>query len=321
MDQQLKRNRPTVLKHDLGPIDMVTCRTGEVGLGLPSTWCNDQMMQHLFDQVFHAYKTKAHGIDSLISEEMNRNLPSPEVLGLTARCALLVKHKFLENSSKTSKDQVDKIWKELWKHDKISHYFDGKDGSTNRCEALQDIGKTQNQLLEKTQNQLLELIQTKKSNGITLKWTIMDCLPGTKFKLHAHPNIELVYCLQGELHEIRMDGPPVQNIFCRNQDGKTIGPDLSNCSRSWHFDTLPHGKWLVNEVGSVHQSFTSSKKGAILIALWSSHADIDDGKEPKGLHLGDIIDSVDKKCCYENENSSSLIGETFLPASERRIFS
>ena len=41
----------------------------------------------------------------------------------------------------------------------------------------------------------------------------MDCVSGCQFRLHAHPNIELVYCLRGELHEIRMEGPPITKSF------------------------------------------------------------------------------------------------------------
>ena len=52
-----------------------------------------------------------------------------------------------------------------------------------------------------------------QSNERILEWSLMDIVPGCQFNLHAHPNIELVYWLYGELHEVRMDGKPITKTF------------------------------------------------------------------------------------------------------------
>ena len=66
----------------------------------------------------------------------------------------------------------------------------------------------------------------------------MDCPPATEFKLHAHPNVELVYCARGALYEVRMSGPPLTKNF-----GTGEGPDLTTLDRSWYFDMLSQGEW------------------------------------------------------------------------------
>ena len=62
-------------------------------------------------------------------------------------------------------------------------------------------------------NDLIEFLMTMQSNERILEWSVMGIDSGCQFKLHAHPNIELVYCLHGELHEVRMDGKPITKTF------------------------------------------------------------------------------------------------------------
>jgi hypothetical protein len=50
-----------------------------------------------------------------------------------------------------------------------------------------------------------EFFKTGKSNGRTMKWDIMTISPNTSFKLHAHPNIEIIYVIQGAIHEYRYE--------------------------------------------------------------------------------------------------------------------
>lgn len=50
-----------------------------------------------------------------------------------------------------------------------------------------------------------EFIKTGKSNGREMKWDIMTIQPNTSFKLHAHPNIEIIYVIQGAIHEFRYE--------------------------------------------------------------------------------------------------------------------
>ncbi|GAX20333.1 hypothetical protein FisN_9Hh042 [Fistulifera solaris] len=165
-----------------------------------------------------------------------------------------------------------------------------------------------------TSDELIELLTTGKSNQRQLQWTLMDCAPGCQFRLHAHPNIELVYCLEGALHEIRMEGLPFTTSFDSDGSGEgvLIGPSVTQLQRPWTFGTLQQGTWLVNEVGSIHKSFTASNCGCKLLVLWGgSHANIPE--EPS--MISEAVRSMDEKVCACHAGES--ITETFLPASER----
>ena len=162
---------------------------------------------------------------------------------------------------------------------------------------------------------LQEFLQTSLSSGRELKWAVMDIAPGTQFKLHAHPNIELIYFIRGALHEIRMSGEPFQRKFA---SGKVYGPSLTQLDRSWYFGTHNQGKWLVNEVGSIHKSFTAtSGSGCQLMCLWGGgQADIQ--QEPERVNLNQALEQMDKKLSACDCTKWDKISETFLPASERR---
>ena len=51
--------------------------------------------------------------------------------------------------------------------------------------------------------ELSELRLLGTSNGRSLKWDIMHIKPNTSFRLHAHPNIEIIYVLDGAIYEYR----------------------------------------------------------------------------------------------------------------------
>lgn len=162
-------------------------------------------------------------------------------------------------------------------------------------------------------NDLMELLRTGKSNQRPLQWTLMDCSPGCQFRLHAHPNMELVYCIKGALHEIRMEGSPWTKTFDTATEGQLVGPSVTQLQRPWKFGTLQEGTWLVNEVGSIHKSFTASNCGCKLLVLWGgSHANIPD--EPS--MISDAVFSMDERVCSCTHDGET-ISETFLPASER----
>lgn len=173
------------------------------------------------------------------------------------------------------------------------------------------------------------------SNNRRLEWSLMLCPPGVQFQLHAHPNIELIYCIRGALYEVRMNGPPLSRHFEKFGSGcgdntmtKVAGPELTHVQRSWSFDTLRESQWLVNEVGSIHKSFTSSKSdgGCDLLVLWGgSHANISD--PPITPNVQKAVDFIDERlrgdrsteinefCC--SEGNVNAISATFLPESER----
>jgi hypothetical protein len=162
--------------------------------------------------------------------------------------------------------------------------------------------------------ELSDLFQTSFSNKRPLQWAFMDCGPACQFHLHAHPNMELVYCVRGDLHEIRMDGDPIEV----SSDGK--GPSLIDSKRSWSFGTLRQGCWLVNEVGSIHKSFTAtSSEGCVLLVLWGgSHADIAEGEEPVAVDVHGAVNQMDSKLtACDCGKDATEIQETFLPESEK----
>ena len=74
-------------------------------------------------------------------------------------------------------------------------------------------------------------------------------------------------------HEVRLCGDPPAL-----PDGDE-GPDL-RCALDWEAGTVPAGEFVVNAVGSVHQSFTEGD-GALIVVLWSGcHANVRPEKCP-----------------------------------------
>ena len=109
-------------------------------------------------------------------------------------------------------------------------------------------------------------LDTGLSNGRSLRLSVMAIKPNDWFCVHAHPNIELMQTLVGTLHEVRCGDPPTL------PDGDE-GPDLRS-SLTWEAGTVPAGDFVVNAVGSVHQSFTAGD-GALIVVLWSGcHANV-----------------------------------------------
>lgn len=119
-------------------------------------------------------------------------------------------------------------------------------------------------------NDLLEFLETGTSNQRTLEFASMRIAPGYELHCHAHPNLELAYCVQGTLHEIRVkDGHEPKHSLTQYEDGTWQGPDMSQLdNRSWTTKSLPAGAWLVNPVGSIHKSFTDFSEGCLLILLF-----------------------------------------------------
>jgi hypothetical protein len=50
-----------------------------------------------------------------------------------------------------------------------------------------------------------EFCSTGRSNDRQMKWDIMTISANTSFKLHAHPNIEIIYVMHGAIHELRYE--------------------------------------------------------------------------------------------------------------------
>lgn len=156
------------------------------------------------------------------------------------------------------------------------------------------------------------------SNSHPLKMQLLACAKGFTFKLHTHPNVELMVPLVGELWERRLIGKTVNPDLVRRQlpthlspakfyhapDEKEIGrvkqslqtimANIKNLGKGGKFvdRAAREGQVLYNEIGSIHQSY-SKNEGCLLLVLWS------------GLHA----DFEDCSCCTGIEGAENL----FLP--------
>jgi hypothetical protein len=240
-------------------------------------------------------------------------LPSvdPQYWQTNARKALLIDCGFLPKDKTTTIDatSVQQAWEKLAAE---IHDTDGNKGN--------------------------DLVQFYRAGGLSndrkLQWALMDCAPGCQFHLHAHPNLELVYCIKGELHEIRLQdddniitksfgtmSPTAKKDEDSNKNQKLRGPSLMDCQRPWEFGTLSEGFWLVNRVGTIHKSFTAANgEGCVLLTLWGgSHAYID---EEPGV-VTNAVEIMEQKLrtqcagCRPTANELQRISQTFLPESER----
>ncbi len=161
-----------------------------------------------------------------------------------------------------------------------------------------------------------ELVATGLSNSRPLIFSLMTLPPGKKFRLHAHPNLEVILCVRGRIHEIRMtkNAPPVPEFDVDNP----VGPDLSQpgADFGWTLRTLDEGHWLTNEVGSIHQTFTDNESGCTLFVLWSGkHANIEGGKLPVDVDLDSEVMKCQRTCC-SGGGANTLRSDLFLPRDQ-----
>jgi hypothetical protein len=258
----------------------------EGGFPLPSDWPRGKILMEMMSN---------KGIDaSKIGDEAYWQA--------SARLALMRKYEHLPDAFKVAYTHTDTGGRQL-----ALTYND-----------IATIQTTWEKLVQETSNDdLAEFLHTSFSSGRQLHWAVMDCAPGTHFNMHAHPNIEVVYCIRGALHEIRMSGEPIERNF---KSGQVYGPNLTQLDRSWYFGTLAQGEWLVNEVGSIHKSFTATNgNGCLLMCLWGGgHADIQQGDEPERVNVQQALGRMDEKLSTCDCTKWDQILETFLPASERR---
>lgn len=117
-----------------------------------------------------------------------------------------------------------------------------------------------------------EVIETNKSCNRPLFWQVIVIQPYTNFSLHAHPNIEYSYIVEGALYEIRLKDNIYDSDYCIKN---LVGPDISNLVKNdFIFNKINKNKALINDRGSVHLSYTKSE-GCIVYCLWSGlHAHI-----------------------------------------------
>lgn len=305
----------------------------------PHKWPSGELLENLCRTLTE------REVSSTISADHNQSNPADldnvqEWWQVSARRAMLEKFGYFERYSNDEKklcertyylDKVDGV-QGLWGKvvNEIMDQYISRSVNEDRLNESVD-GKALSSDISLHHQDFIDFVgsQCSSSNNRQLQWSLMSCPRGVQFPLHAHPNLELIYCIRGELFEIRMQGEPITRIFGKSKssdDSETstnvIGPNLTDTKRHWSFGTLKSGQWLVNEVGSVHKSFTSARSdgGCDLLVLWGgSHANI--VKPPSSPNIQEVVDAmadtllIDESCCTNSKNH--IVQETFLPDSER----
>lgn len=117
------------------------------------------------------------------------------------------------------------------------------------------------QLASKAPGEYGQFMSTGLVNNRPHGWVLLSITPGTAYPMHAHPGLEMVYIVRGQLHERRL----VEDVKFDAVVGQP-GPDLSTgYSLSQHVHSA--GSWIINEVGSIHQSYTAEQP-CLLLAVW-----------------------------------------------------
>ena len=126
--------------------------------------------------------------------------------------------------------------------------------------------------------------------GRRLYWAVMQLPPGRSFPLHAHPCLEVIHIIRGRLHERRMLEPP---LSLEEEEGKLVEEmapvDLSRVIPPPQFRDGVFGEdsLNVNEMGSVHQSWTDGEEGCLLMCVWGGrHCNIEGERLPEGFRMG-----------------------------------
>ena len=155
------------------------------------------------------------------------------------------------------------------------------------------------------------------SNSHPLKLQLLACPKGFEFKLHAHPSVELIVPLVGELWERRIIGASISSdnlkrgvklsvsdhsnkLYEDPNDGdmalakenlQSAMSAISSLGTEGKFVDRPtkEGQVLYNPVGSIHQSYTKDE-GCLLFVLWSGiHADLVDCECCRGIEGADLF--------------------------------
>jgi len=119
-----------------------------------------------------------------------------------------------------------------------------------------------------------ELFTTGKSNSRTLQWRMLQIPAGMVLPPHTHVALEFYTMLSGTLREVRMLGPPLSRDFPLDQEPEP--PDMSKMrwvegAAPFAFNRLRPGDTNVNELGSIHQTFTTTSDSAVLLVLGCGH--------------------------------------------------
>lgn len=117
----------------------------------------------------------------------------------------------------------------------------------------------------KFKGELDAFLQTGLSNGRELRLQVMVLPPGMYFKIHVHPNIEFELTLTGRLEEFRsLFRAPADEL----RGDQPIGPSILPHDVFEHRKVDP-GQCMINEIGSIHQSFTGNDEPCSILVMWS----------------------------------------------------
>jgi hypothetical protein len=151
-------------------------------------------------------------------------------------------------------------------------------------------------------SQLQEFLTTGKSAGRSLQLQVMVLPPGTYFKIHAHPNIEFELTIKGSLEESRFQFcVPIEELMpspTSTEDEDSVeneeqqqeqkspplrGPTIKSTDGFVH-NVVGPGQCMINEIGSVHQSYTGTESSCAILVMWSGcHANT----HPSHVHSTD----------------------------------
>jgi hypothetical protein len=120
-----------------------------------------------------------------------------------------------------------------------------------------------------TAKELEEFETSGTSNGYQLGLQVMSLPPGQCFRVHAHPNIEFEYTMIGTLREFRwMFKQPAEELRGGGA-GKTLsGPKIA-ATHMFEEKAVLQNQCMLNETGSVHQSFVGAAEACVILVLWS----------------------------------------------------
>lgn len=130
-----------------------------------------------------------------------------------------------------------------------------------------------------------EWLRTGRSNGLALEFVALHIPPRTAFFVHQHPGLELVFLVRGSMQEVRLAQPAHIDRACLSQRSvRDLRDPAYRFSRS-EFSAGKGGRWITNEVGSVHQTFTEDEE-CLMIALWPGRYVIfEESQLPEGVFV------------------------------------
>ena len=116
------------------------------------------------------------------------------------------------------------------------------------------------------QKELNEFIETGRSNGRPMQYARMRIDAGKSFTLHAHPNMEIDFVMEGTMYERRLKAEYWNET---KNFGQEYSTDLSSLPpEAFETRKFTKGQVLLNETGSIHRSYTVAEEGVDLFVLW-----------------------------------------------------